>query len=276
MTQRVYRIIRATLFLLVSLSHVPQLSAQYVWLDANGEPLPFQGEEAIEEFLRTATITDEESIGKGVNRSVRVTLVKEGVRAHAIFREVDRRERSIAIGGDHYLFFADSYLFECAAYELGKLIDMPLVPPAVLRTFDRRRGSLQIWVEEVLDEERDDFDPPRPIAWVEQLWDMYLFDNLIYNVDRNPDNILVTPEYRLWLVDHTRAFQIKHELLDDRVVRVRRKSWERLLGLTEDELRETLRPYLTPPEMRGVIERREILKQHVDGLVAERGDAVFY
>lgn len=260
----------------VSFLLLPDASAQHVWLDVNGDPLPFQDDASILKFLKTAPITDDEPIGEGVNRSLRVTLEKDGVRAHGIFRHVDRRERSIGVGSDYYLIFADSYLFECAAYHLGKLIDMPLVPPVVLRTYDRRRGSLQIWVEEVLDEEGDRFAPPNPRAWAEQLWDMYLFDNLAYNVDRNPGNILVTPEYRLWLVDHTRAFQVKHELLDDRVERVRRQSWERLLALSAEEIRDTLRPYLTGAEMKGLLERRELLKEHVSQLAAERGEVVFY
>ena len=175
-----------------------------------------------------------------------------------------------------YRFFADSYLFECAAYELAKLIDMPRIPPAAIRTIGRRKGSVQIWLEDALDEDGDAFQPPSGLEWAKQVWDMYLFDNLVYNIDRNPGNMLVTPDYWLWMIDHTRAFQIKHELLNERVVRVRRTMWDRLMALSEDDLRDALRPYLTPFEMGGVIARRKILKQHIDELVAERGEGVVF
>lgn len=146
-----------------------------------------------------------------------------------------------------------------------------------MRTIEQRKGSAQIWNEDALDEEKDTFQPPNALEWVEQTWDMYLFDNLIYNIDRNPGNILVTPDYRLWMIDHTRAFQFKHELLNDRVEHVRRATWDKLIALSKDDLKEALGPYLTSVELDSVIERRKILSQRIDELVAARGeDAVFY
>lgn len=106
---------------------------------------------------------------------------------------------------------------------------------------------------------------------------MYFFDNLLYNIDRNPGNKLVTSDYRLWLIDHTRAFQFKFEILDDSMVRVPRRSWERLVSLTEDDLKHALENYLTPIELGGILKRRDALVVHVERLIAERGeDAVFY
>ena len=141
-----------TLVGLAALVLAGTLSAQprHQWLDADGRPLPFQDDDAIAEFMRTAKVVNEKPIGTGVNRSVRVTLEKDGVRAHAIFREADHRERSATINGVTYRLFADSYLFECAAYELAQLIGMPHIPPAVIRTIGRRKGSAQIWIEDEL------------------------------------------------------------------------------------------------------------------------------
>ncbi len=154
------------------------IGAQHVWLDADGKALPFQTDEEITEFMRTANVVNEEPIGIGINQSVKVTLEQNGVRAHAIFREVDRREDTAVIQGTRYRNFADSYLFEPAAFELAKMLDIPHVPPAVLRNMRRRRGSLQMWVEDILDEDADGFRPPSPIAWASQLWDMKFFDNI--------------------------------------------------------------------------------------------------
>ena len=84
----------------------------------------------------------------------------------------------------------------------------------------------------------------------------------------------MTTEYQLWMIDHTRAFQFKHELLDDRVTRVRRGIWERLLAVTEEELREVVSGYLTPLEVRGVLQRRALLIEHLKKLITERGEKV--
>ncbi len=262
------------IFVLVTAASI---AAQHVWLDADGKALPFQTDEEITEFMRTANVVDEEPIGVGINQSVRVTLEQNGVRAHAIFREVDRREDTAVIQGTHYRYFADSYLFEPAAFELAKMLDIPHVPPAALRTLGRRRGSLQLWVEDVIDEDEDGFRPPNAIAWASQLWDMQFFDNIIYNIDRNPGNLIVSHDYKLWLIDHTRGFQFKYELLNDDVVRVRRSSYERLLALTQDGLETALNSYLEPLEMASILERRNAMKAYVEKLVLERGEsAVFY
>ena len=104
------------------------------------------------------------------------------------------------------------------------------------------------------------------------------FDDVLecYNIDRNPGNILVTADYQLWMIDHTRAFQFKFELLDDRVTRLPRRSWERLLALTEEELRSALAKYLTPAEIKGIVERGIVLIDLVERLVAERGEGVVF
>ena len=251
--------------------------SQHIWLDVEGQPLPFETDDELMEFMRSAKVVNEQDIGIGINHSIKVTLEKDGVRSHGVFREVDVRRNVATIDDVRYQFFADSYLFECAAYLLATMIDLPRVPPTVLRTIGERRGRLQIWIEDTLDEESNTFRHPTPRDWVGQLWDMYFFDNLLYNIDRNLGNRLVTSDYRLWLIDHTRAFQFKFELLDDTVARVPRRSWERLLALTENDLKNALETYLTPIEIGSILKQRGALVEHVDNLIAARGeDTVFY
>jgi len=186
----------------------------HAWLDADGKPLPFRTLGELEDFLRTATVVNEKNIGKGVNRSRKVTLEKNGVRAHAIFREVSIRERNLRVGNRMYLTFVDDYLFECAAYRLSNLLSLYMVPPAVRRTLKRTDGSLQLWLEDVFDEDSGDFKPPNAMKWVQQIWNMYLFDNLVFNVDRNPGNLIADHDYNLWLIDHTLGFQYMTEIME--------------------------------------------------------------
>ena len=72
------------IFILTTLAPVAA-STQQSWLDADGQPLPFETDEELLVFLRTAKVVSEKPIGVGVNQSVKVTLQQDGVRAHAIF-----------------------------------------------------------------------------------------------------------------------------------------------------------------------------------------------
>jgi hypothetical protein len=38
---------------------------------------------------------------------------------------------------------------------------------------------------------------------------MRVFDQLIYNTDRNTGNVLYDTGWRLWGIDHTRAFRVR-------------------------------------------------------------------
>ena len=49
---------------------------------------------------------------------------------------------------------------------------------------------------------------PTPRAWNRQMWVVRLFDQLIYNTDRNLGNLLIDKDWRLWMIDHTRAFKL--------------------------------------------------------------------
>ena len=252
-------------------------SNEYQWLDAHGVPLPYENDSELLEFLTTASVVSEKDIGVGINSSKKLLIDKDGVQAHAIFREADMRKDTARVDGDIYRFFVDSYLFEPAAYHLAKMLDLHNIPPAAVRFVGRRKGSIQIWIEEVVDEEGADFRPPSAMAWVQQTWDRFFFDNLVYNIDRNPGNILVTKDYRQWMIDHTRAFQYKNELKNDKLVKIRRSSWERLLALSEEEIRNALRDYLTIREMNSLLRRRKLIIEHINELLNERGEeAVFY
>ena len=135
----------------------------------DGDPLPFENDDEVMEFLETASVIGRTDIGTGIHRFKKLTLEKSGVRAHAIFRDVDITERDARVGGRYYRVFRDSYRFECAAYELGRLIGILNIPPVVLRRIRRTDGGLQLWIEDVRDEDDETFKPPDAMAWVRQI-----------------------------------------------------------------------------------------------------------
>lgn len=251
--------------------------AAAVWKGPDGEPLPFDNEDEIVEFLRTAEVVESTKIPVGITKPLRLLLEKDGIRARAAFRYEEVERRNVSVEGRHYRRFRDSCRFECAAYRLSRLLGLDRVPPTADRRFQGRTGSVQIWVEEGRDEEATEFKPPRPLDYVRQTWDQDLFDNLIFNIDRNSTNVIVDGEYRLWLIDHTRAFQPVPELLDpERITRVNRTVWARLRELDEHTLKEELGPYLDGEEMMCLIRRRQLLLAQVERLLAQRGDGILY
>ena len=41
-----------------------------------------------------------------------------------------------------------------------------------------------------------------------------LFDQLIYNIDRNLGNLMITNDWTIWAIDHTRAFRTYDDAQD--------------------------------------------------------------
>ena len=248
-------------------------SPERTYIGPDGNPLPFKNDAEVMEFLLTARVVEETTIGTGINRSRKVMLEKDGVRAHAIFREVDVTRRDARVGGLFFRTFRDSFLFEPAAYQLALRLGITNVPPVVRRRVGGRDGSMQGWVEDILDEKGEGFKPPSVSVWIRQLRDMILFDNLIYNVDRNASNILVSSDYTLVMIDHTRGFQEKAGIMDpDRLTHVNRDTWEKFKNLTEQDMRDAVRPYLAPQEMNPLVRRHEAIIEHFEALIEERGE----
>ena len=106
--------------------------------------------------------------------------------------------------------FKDSYLFEIAAYELDKLLGLNMVPPTVERSFNGKKGSVQLWVENCMtekDRKLKKMEPPDLALWNNQIFQVRLFDNLLYNIDRNLGNLLIDDQWKVYMIDHSRSFK---------------------------------------------------------------------
>lgn len=268
----------AGLFLSAAAQNTPAAKSTYQWLDADKNPLPFQSDEEILEFLRTADVADMKDIPTGVTHPIKLTLQKGGVRAHAAFRLLDEEKRRADFGqGSAELFFRDSFKFEPAAYELSRMIGMHSVPPAILRKINGRDGSVQIWVEKAQTEEgrvKNGLADPDENHWGRQVHMMRVFDALVFNTDRTQANILITPDWRIWMIDHTRAFRIPTDLPNEKSLTSCDKDvYARLKALNEADLKLRLKPFLRGNEINSILKRRDALVKHFDKLIAERGQS---
>lgn len=258
-------------------SALPELPPR-TWLGPDGEPLPFRTHDEILDFLSTAEVVSMDDIPEGITRPQRVLLEKDGVQMHAVFRNVDIEIEGERISGRFWTVFRDQDLYEVAAYRLARMLGMDNVPPAVPRTIGRSEGSLQIWLEGVMTEEsrrEDGLQSPDPRGWFLQNRMMYVFDNLIWNADRNLGNMLIDADWKFWLIDHTRAFQDSGDLRDpEEVTHVDRVFWERLRALDEEQIDSQLGDLLDSSSLRSLMIRRERLIEHVEALITERGEEV--
>ncbi len=247
------------------------------WTDPEGKPLPFRSDEELIAFLATAEVKSEKHLSGGVTFPTKLLLEKDGVRADAIFRDIDEQSSMPTFGGGRdSLYFRDSYIYEPAAYKLSRMLGLDNVPPATLRKLKNKNGSVQIWVENARTDKtlkKDGVKAPDPIRWNKQLQMINTFDALIYNTDRNSGNLLITPDWKIWMIDHTRAFRRNTNLQrPDSINQCERGLYQKLKGLDEATVREELKEYLSTYELDALFKRRALLLERLDKLIAERGE----
>ncbi|MGE5237038.1 MAG: metallophosphoesterase [Acidobacteriota bacterium] len=263
-------------------TRAPSAGSSYRWLDVNGAPLPFQDDAAIERFLATAKVVEEQTIPVGVTKPLKVVLEEDGVRAHAAFKHLDETSRYVEVKvlGRKRLFpsLHDYYLFDCAAYRLDRLFGLGRFPPAVPRTIGGRKGILEIWLEDtIMERKRVDrgLEPPDADDFAKQRQIMFVFDNIVGNTDTNNNgNSLIDRYWHVWFIDCSRCFvMVAKPLTLETVTRCDRKLWQRLHEVTDEQIRSAMEPFLNRSEIDGVIKRRAAVVRHIAGLIQRHGEA---
>jgi hypothetical protein len=230
-------------------------------------------------FLLTARIVAHKGIPKGVTAPVRVTLT-DGVTTHdAAFSTIDQHEQIMHFSnGRTELNFVDSYKYSVAAYRLAVLLGLSdMMPVTVEREIDHHKGSLSWWVDDVRMDEgqrvKQHLLPPDPQAWNRQMYNMRIFSQLVADTDRNFGNLLITSDWKIVMIDFTRAFRDTKKLLDTReVTACDRRLLDRLKTLTEGEVAQRTKGYLEKAEIRALLARRDAIATLIADQVAKNGE----
>jgi hypothetical protein len=231
--------------------------AQRMWIDQH---------EVYDEWLRTAEILEMEDVGEGVTKPTRVTLQQGDTVFQAIYKPLKR--------GRHKGYW-ESYQAEVAAYELDKMLGLDMVPPTVVRRIKGDLGSLQLWVEGCDTYKRLQPKVPQTPQFSQQISRMKMFDNLVFNDDRNAGNFMLDESWNVILIDHSRAFINKKNLLKGKnklPAQYDRKLFERLQALTREGLEATLGELLQGGQIKDILARRDKLLGHQQKLLDERGE----
>lgn len=247
---------------------------------AAGQPPLTREQQA--EFLRKARVIKAEAVGKGVTKPFRLTLTDGTLTHDAAFQSVDqRRQMSHGTGRQRTveLNFTDSWRFNVAAPRVAELLGIGhMVPVSVERPWDGKPGAFTWWVDDVLMDEAERSKTkaaaPDRDAWMAQQLRMRVFTQLVHDTDRNQGNTLITKDWRLVMIDFTRAFRAWAHTPAPLVTlrRCDRALLEAMRGLTKPALQRTAGKYLTPYEIDSLLERRDLIVKHFDDLVARLGE----
>ena len=256
-------------------------------LPADDNPHLTERDRELEQALLKGRVIEQRSIGVGVSRPTKLILLHNGQRYEAAFKTVDIQTPGLTDFNDGQppvLNFTDNYRFERAAYLVDREIGLHRVPVSVERRLKRQRGAVTEWVGDAVDEtarRKKGLAPSNPDVLERQKAEMRLFDALILNPDRNAGNRLVTPaDWKLHLIDHSRAFRPEEELPDfflEREIRVRRDVYERLRGLDRDAIARLLKPLVSGIRVDAMFTRRDAIVAAVEAERRASGDAsVFF
>ena len=239
-----------------------------------------------EEFLRTAEVVGSKQLtGSEAVTSPWVLTLKLGDVAHrGLWKNAQGR-----MGG-----YWEGWTYEIAAYLLDKHLGINLVPPTVERRFRDDRGSCQYWVDDCMslkerEEKRIKMPPVKVQNWNRATYLQRLFDNLIANEDRHMNQILITPDWRMVLIDHSRSFRTSGKFTKSLLYSAKNPEGPKLMSqlpravvakikaLDFGAVKAVVGSYLSDEEIRAVLVRRDLILAEIDRLVRANGeDQVFY
>jgi len=236
---------------------------------------------AMETYLKTAKVVSQKGLSVGITAPSRAML-DDGVLQHeASIQTVDVKKSTFEGSRGTELNFRDAWQFNVAGYELAKMIKLNMVPPYVERRVGGKDASLSWWVNDAM-MEKDRFQkkirPPEPTAWNEQLYAARIFHELIADTDFNMTNMLIAKDWRIWLIDFTRAFRMTKAINNPKqLTRVDRTLLTGMRELTSGGVQQALGRWLTKMEVEGLMARRDLIVQFFDREAAAKGeDAILY
>jgi hypothetical protein len=156
-----------------------------------------------------------------------------------------------------------------------------MVPPYVERRVGGNDASVSWWVSDAM-MEKDRFQkkiqPPQPIKWTEQLSAARIFHELIADTDFNMTNLLIAKDWRIWMIDFSRAFRMTKTINNPKqLTRADRTLLTSMRELTPDGVQQALGRWLNKSEIEGLMARRDLIVQFFEKEVAAKGEgAVLY
>lgn len=225
--------------------------------------------DTIEQFLEVAEVQSVEDVGMGVTDPKLVILNSGGQINQATFKPIKRKRQK---------GFWESYQAEVAAYRLDKYLGLEMVPPTTSKRINGEMGSLQFWVKDCVlyrEKQGGKVASAKKVQWMWQVARMKAFDNLILNTDRNAQNMLIDDDWHIILIDHSRAFVARKNLLPQKHELPNtfdRGMVARMQGMNFENMSTLMDGILDKKQVEALIERRDKLMKHYEKAVKKSGE----
>jgi hypothetical protein len=149
---------------------------------------------------------------------------------------------------------------------------------SVERKINGKGAAVTWWIDDVMMDEsgrqKQKTVGPNPSRYAGQLHVLHVFDELIQNRDRNAGNIVWTSDWKMWMIDHTRAFRLGRDLLKpEKLERCDRDLLGKLRGLSAPGLAAAMDKSLTKEEIETLLARRDLIVKLFDERIAQRSEA---
>lgn len=243
-------------------------------------PSEIKEREYWEYYLQTARIVGgfQMSVEKGITQPWVLTLIKNGRIHKAIWKPVEGLHKG----------YSENWRWEIAAYRLDKYLGLNMIPPTVERVFRKTRGSLQLWIDSRMSlrqmiEENRALPRRDALNWIRMMSLQRTFDNLIANEDRHLGNYLITSDWRVILIDHSRSFRTSGQFTENLIFN---ESWEeeglemkqlprsfveKIKALDFETIKNVAGCYLTDGEILAVLKRRDLILHEIERIIGARG-----
>jgi len=125
---------------------------------------------------------------------------------------------------------------------------------------------------------KDEIQPPDSNAWNVQVNKMWVFSELVYDTDRNQTNMLISADWKLYMIDFSRAFRYTRDLLEPgHLTMCDRQLLDALRRLSESDVLANTKPHLSKAEVKSLMARRDKIVKLFETKIAQQGEsAVLY
>lgn len=219
-------------------------------------------DEQKEKILRTGKVVSVKEIGHGVTKPRRAELSLGDVRHAAQIQVVDKELPDFFGPDGQRVSMRDCWKYNIAAYRIDRLLNMNMSPAVVARTFQGKPAAFSWWVDNVLCEEVDrvkkNLQPPDPESFERQRAIGQVFDELIINIDRNLSNTLITNDWKIALIDHSRSFTAYSGIRNkENLKRCSRNLLSKMSAMSSASVEKAVGNMLTAAEIQALLGRRD-------------------
>lgn len=266
-------------FLTVTVHRSPAYGQAQAQEDQTTVVEPNLTEDEMRQFMLTAKVIRAKDTAKGITRPKRLTMTDGKLTHDAIYQPIDvYKSVEKFADGTTELNFRDTYHYNIAAYELTKLLEIESMMPLTIEgKYKGKRGSMSWCVNAQMDEAeriQKKIRPPDPEAWNRQMYRKRVFAELVYDKDPNLTNVLIGPNWEIYMIDFSRAFRLHEDLAHPMdLVKCDRQLMERLRQLDAAEVERVTKDHLEKPRIKALMKRRDRMLAVFDQLIKEKGEA---